>query len=227
MVIESDEEDLSPVLDLTLRKRKKQPKVFEASSQPQAKISRVIKRPATLSILEPTPEELSKIATTQVGSDNSSLGVEGDKVKAYMTFLLSILLTSNTLTNLSLDFGFQGATTQTVAKSPYVPVLLNSASEPTYHPTFVRGSEKRSMSKINQPIIEEHQTSPPKITTQHSHTNDSDHEIDLSREAQTKANNDDMAVDEEVHDFEGGWPNVDGTNIIALGGDDAQDEELR
>ena len=43
---ESDEEDLSPILDLTLRKRKKQPNVVEASSHPQEKIAKVIKRPA-------------------------------------------------------------------------------------------------------------------------------------------------------------------------------------
>lgn len=159
MGIESDEEDLSPILDLTLSKRKKQPKVVEASSQPQAKISRVMKQPIALSILEPTPEEPSKIAATQVESDNFIPGVEGDKVKAYMTFLLSILLSYNTLTNLSFNFGFQSATTQTAAKSPYVPVLLNRAGKPTYHPTSARGSEKSSMSEIDQPIIEEHETS--------------------------------------------------------------------
>lgn len=83
------------------------------------------------------------------------------------------------------------------------------------------------MRKINQPIVEEHETSPPKITTKHSHTSGSNHEIDLSRESQTKVNNDAMAVDEEVHDSEGGSPNVDGTNTAAFGGDNAQDEELR
>lgn len=31
-----------------------------------------------------------------------------------------------------------------------------------------------------------------------------------------------MTVDEEVHDSEGGSPNVDGTNTASLGGDDAQ-----
>lgn len=36
-----------------------------------------------------------------------------------------------------------------------------------------------------------------------------------------------MAVDEKVHGTEGGSPNVNDTNIAALGGDDAQDEELR
>lgn len=90
MVIESDEEDLSPVLDLTLSKRKKQPKVIETSNQPQEKIARVIKRPAAFSILEPTLVERLKIAATQVESYNLSHGVEGDKVKAYMTLFLSI-----------------------------------------------------------------------------------------------------------------------------------------
>lgn len=88
IVIESDEKDLSPVLDLTLRKRKKQPKVVEASSQPHAKISRVIKRHVALSILEPTPIELSKIAAAQVESDNSSPRVEGNKVKIIHYFIV-------------------------------------------------------------------------------------------------------------------------------------------
>lgn len=83
------------------------------------------------------------------------------------------------------------------------------------------------MREINRPIVEEHETSLPTITTQHSHTSGSDHEIDLSREAQIEVNNDAMEVDEEVHDSEGGSPNVDGTNTAALGGDDVEDEELR
>lgn len=83
------------------------------------------------------------------------------------------------------------------------------------------------MSEINQPIAEERDTSPPKFTTQHSHTSGSDHEIDLSRETQTEVNKDAMVVDEEVHDSEGGSPDVDGTNNAALGGDDGQDEEMR
>lgn len=82
---ESDEDDLSHIQDPTLKKRKKQQKIVEALSQPQAKISRVVKRPIALTILEPNPEELSKIAATQVESDNSNPGVEGGKVKAYIT----------------------------------------------------------------------------------------------------------------------------------------------
>lgn len=68
------------------------------------------------------------------------------------------------MTNLSLDFGFQGgadAATQTIIKSPSVPVLLNSVGKPTYHPTSARDSEKSSMSKINQPIDEEREALPP------------------------------------------------------------------
>lgn len=91
-MIESDEDDLSPVLDLTLRKRKKQPKVAEALSHPQEKKSRVIKRPAALTILEPTPEELSKIAATQIESDNSIPGVEGDNVKPYITLFFRLIV---------------------------------------------------------------------------------------------------------------------------------------
>lgn len=78
VIIESDEEDLSPVLDLTSRKRKPQPKATDASDQPPVKLPR--KKPTVLIIQEPTPEEMAKIATTQSESDNSSPGVEGDKV---------------------------------------------------------------------------------------------------------------------------------------------------
>lgn len=41
-----------------------------------------MKRPAALTILQPTPEELTKIAAARVESDYSNPGVEGDKVKA-------------------------------------------------------------------------------------------------------------------------------------------------
>ncbi|XP_050896923.1 uncharacterized protein LOC127103734 [Lathyrus oleraceus] len=149
--------------------------------------------------MDPTPKELSKIATTQVESDNSSPRVEGDK----------------------------GDATQTAAKSPFVPVLLNSVGEPTYHLISAKGLEKSSMSEINQPIAEECETSPPKITIQHSHTSGSDHEIDSSRETQAEVNKDAMVVDEEVYDSGGGSPDVDGTNNTVMAGNDDQDEEMR
>lgn len=78
VIVESDEEDLSLVLDLTSRKRKQQPKATDTSNQPPAKLPR--KRPAALVIQEPALEEMAKIAATQSESDNSSPGVEGDKV---------------------------------------------------------------------------------------------------------------------------------------------------
>jgi hypothetical protein len=78
VIIESDEEDLSPVLDLTSRKRKQQPNAIDASDQPPAKLPR--KRPAALVIQETTPEKMEKITVAQSESDNSSPGVEGDKV---------------------------------------------------------------------------------------------------------------------------------------------------
>lgn len=78
IIIESDEEDLSPVLDLNSRKRKPQPKVTDASDQPPVKLPR--KRPVALVIQEPTPKEIAKITTDQSESDNSIPGVEGDKV---------------------------------------------------------------------------------------------------------------------------------------------------
>lgn len=70
---------MSLVLDLTSEKRKHQPKITEALSQPPTKISK--KRPSALTIQEPTPEAMAKIVTTHSESDNSIPGVEGDKVK--------------------------------------------------------------------------------------------------------------------------------------------------
>lgn len=83
------------------------------------------------------------------------------------------------------------------------------------------------MSEINQPISEARETSPPKITIQHSHTSGFDREIDSGTETQVEVNKDAMVVDEEVHDSEGGSPDVNGTNNFSLEGDDGQDEEMR
>ena len=85
IIIESNEEDLSHVLDLTSRKRKQQPKIIDTLSQPPTKLSK--KRPFALTIQEPTPEDMAKIAATQSESDNSSPGVEGDKVKQTSLYL--------------------------------------------------------------------------------------------------------------------------------------------
>lgn len=137
------------------------------------------------------------------------------------------------MTNSSLDFGFQDGTyaaTQTAAKSPSIPLFLNSDGKPTYHPTSARDSEKISMREINQPIDEECETSPRKITTQYSHTNGSDHENNSGKETQVGVNKDAMVMDEEIHDgndSEDGSPDVDGTNNAALGGNDGQDEDMR
>lgn len=109
-------------------------------------------------------------------------------------------MSSITLTNLSFNFlasqGGADAATQITTKSPSIPFLLNSVGKPTYHPTSTRGSEKSSMSKTNQPVAEEHETSTPKITTQHSHTSGSDHEIDSGTETQAEVNKDAMVADE-------------------------------
>lgn len=78
VIIESTEEDLSRVLDLTSRKRKPHPKAIDASDQPPVKLPR--KRLVALVIQEPTPEEMAKIAVAQSESDNSKPRVEGDKV---------------------------------------------------------------------------------------------------------------------------------------------------
>lgn len=67
------------------------------------------------------------------------------------------------------------------------------------------------MSEINQPIVEERETSPLKITIQYSHTNGSNHENYSSKESQAEVNKDAMVVDKEVHvgnDSEGGSPDV-------------------
>ena len=73
---------MSPVLDLTSRKRKQQPKITEALSQPQTKFAK--KRPNALTIQEPTLEAMAKIAATQSESDSSSPEIKGDKVKTYL-----------------------------------------------------------------------------------------------------------------------------------------------
>lgn len=86
------------------------------------------------------------------------------------------------------------------------------------------------MSEIKQPIAEERETSPPKITTQYSHTSDSDNENDSGKETQAEVNKYAIAVDEEVHagnDLESGSPDVEVTDNAALGGNDGQDEEMK
>lgn len=73
VIIESNKEDLSSVLDLTSKKRKQQPKITGALSQPPTKLLK--KKPSALTIQEPTPEDMAKIAAAQTESDNSSLVV--------------------------------------------------------------------------------------------------------------------------------------------------------
>ena len=89
-MIKSDKEDLSPILDLSHKKVKRLTKAIEASRQPQAKATRVIKRPAALTIREPNPEDMSKIAATLGESDHSTPGDEGKKVR--INILLCFLL---------------------------------------------------------------------------------------------------------------------------------------
>lgn len=133
VIVNSDEEeDLSPILDLTSRKRKQQPNIIEALSQPQVKIAK--KRLAALTIQEPTLEAMSKIAMTQSESDNSIPRAKGDKVKTYLTFPLLITLLSSYLS----IFWFQdgaGTTVQTTAATSSMPIsiadVLNSSGEPS------------------------------------------------------------------------------------------------
>ena len=89
IVVDSDEDDLSPVLDLTSRKSKPQPKAIDPSNQPNTKLSR--KRPAALVIQEPTPEEMARVAAAQSESDNSSPGVEGYKVPPTSLHFISLV----------------------------------------------------------------------------------------------------------------------------------------
>lgn len=79
IIIESDEDDLSLVLNLTSGKRKSQPKVVDALDQPPVKLPR--KWHAALIIQEPMPKEMARVAAAQSESDNSCPGVKGDKVQ--------------------------------------------------------------------------------------------------------------------------------------------------
>lgn len=100
--------------------------------------------------------------------------------------------------------------------------VLNSAGEPTYRPS----SEKSSMSEISQPILGELETSPPKTTTQHSHTNDSDYEANSGEEDQVGVNKDIMVVDEEVQagdNPEDGFPKIEGIFDTNQKGNDSED----
>lgn len=102
--------------------------------------------------------------------------------------------------------------------------VLNSAGEPTYRPS----SEKISMSKINQPIPCELETSPPKTTTQHSHTNDSNHEANSGKEDKAGVNNDTIVVNEEVQagdNPEDGSPNIEGSFEKILSTTAASDDQ--
>lgn len=87
---------------------------------------------------------------------------------------------------------------RTKATTSFMPAsivdVLNSAGEPTYRPS----SEKSSMSEINQPLPGGLDTSPPKTTTQHSHTSGSDHETNSNKEDDAGVNQDSMVVDEGV-----------------------------
>lgn len=158
---------------------------------------------------------MAKIAATQSESDNSSPGVDGDKVKHTLLFLYQLIY--HLLPLIFRLFQFQdgvGTTVQTTTVTSSMPIsisdILNSVGEPTYRPS----SEKISMSEINQPILGELETSPPKTTTQHSHTNGSDHEATSGEEDQVVVNKDTMVVDEEVQagdNPEDGSPNVEGT----------------
>lgn len=92
-----------------------------------------------------------------------------------------------------------------------VPDVLNSADKPTYRPS----SEKGSISEINQPPHVDLNASPPKTTTQHSHTSDFGHETDSSEESGAKGDPDPMVEDElaEYEETPGvGLHTAEGTN---------------
>lgn len=85
------------------------------------------------------------------------------------------------------------------------------------------------MSEINQPIPGELETSPPKTTTQHSHTSDSDHEANSGEEDQAGVNKDTMVVDEEFQagdNPEDGLPNIEGTIQTNQEGNDGEDARM-
>lgn len=103
---------------------------------------------------------------------------------------------------------------------------LNSAGEPAYQPS----SEKSYVSKINQPIPGELETSPPKTTIQHSHSSRSDHEANSGEEDQDGVNKDIIVVDKEVQaedNPEDGSPNFEGTVHPNQEGNDGEDATMR
>lgn len=103
--------------------------------------------------------------------------------------------------------------------------ILNSDGEPTYRPSL----EKSCMSEINQPILGKLETSPPKTTTQHSHTSGSDHEANSGEEDQARVNKDTIIVDEEIQagdNPEDGSPNIEGTIHDNQEGNDGEDTTM-
>ncbi|XP_050896169.1 uncharacterized protein LOC127102891 [Lathyrus oleraceus] len=175
ITVDSNEDDMSPILDLTSRKRKPQPKPIDPSNQPNTKLSR--KRFAALVIQEPTPEEMARVTAAQSESDNSSPKVEGYKGDA------STIIPPKKASS---------------SKPASMPDVLNSTDEPTYRPS----SKKWSMSEINQPPTGTLDASPPKTTTQHYHTSDSGHETDSSEENEAQGNQVPMVEDELDDDEE-------------------------
>lgn len=82
------------------------------------------------------------------------------------------------------------------------------------------------MGEINQPIAGELDTSPPKTTTQHSHTSGFDHEANLNEEDQDGVNQYTMMVEEEVQDGDNPGddsPNIEGTIDPQQEGNDSED----
>lgn len=84
------------------------------------------------------------------------------------------------------------------SKPTSVPDVLNNADESTYRPS----SKKRSISEINQPPTGNINASPPKTTSQHSHTSDSGHETDSSEENEAQGDPVPMVEDELAEDEE-------------------------
>lgn len=83
------------------------------------------------------------------------------------------------------------------------------------------------MSEINQPPSGDLDASPPKTTTQHSHTSDSDHETASIEEGEAGGNPEPMVVDELVEDKdtpEDDLHNVEGTNNPQGEGGNVEDD---
>ncbi|XP_050909800.1 uncharacterized protein LOC127123641 [Lathyrus oleraceus] len=156
--IESDDEDLSPDASKpTKQRRKKQLKLQGSPIHPKTKTN-ASKRPSSLKIPGAESEPKLKKTLEQMESDNSSPGVEDPKAVA-------------------------GSPQHPTITLIVITILPESSGAPTYHATTSLDFDKGSIGEVNNPATERQENSPPKITTQHSHTSGSEHEDEQDEDA--------------------------------------------